>query len=509
MQKVAFLHYMTKIEKAGIALQQGDFRTAQQMYLDIINTQPALSPTIMGKAYYGLGFIAQQQHQWPQAIDYFQPACRLLGAQTAPLLGLANAFNHVFSEVDALTVLQHAHQRHPKDEHTLYALIQQLIILGELDQAVIHLPALLNAQNNALFAHAMSDALKLSAFNQTRLFNTEHISRCNGLIDSLSNQLSAETAMGHTENKNTLTTLHYVLAELAYQHHNMQEAMQHWQKANTLQLQLCHFRVKDMVPFFSSLVKIPKQISYLEKSSLVNEHTPIFIVGLPRTGSTLIESQLSQHPDIGSVGEVNYLSECVHWLCEQTQLPYPECIEHITDEMLQQARTLYYDAIAQHRLHSPLIINKLPANYQSIPIIIRLFPSANIIHCVRDKAMTALSIYRNNFAQNEPYFCDLPELATYMSHYETIMETYSTLYPDAIHTVSYEAFVTDKQVQIQHIYQYLGIVDKRVANDSERQTATSSVVKTLSAIQVRQPIYQSSTTLPEELLEYFRLFTAD
>ena len=515
---------MTLLEQAAQHLQTQQYNAAAQCYRQLLQAQPQ-----HGQAWYGLGYIAQAQQHWPDAITNFQQACQFLPQQPAPLLGLANAFNQVFSESDALTVLEYAQQQ-IDNEQINYALMQQYLIMGDITKAKAIISDLLSSRDDTLFAFVSLDAVKVDR----HLLVEQQIQRCRDLIriEAASEPATATTSINHSTkpsaNVTMLIRLHYTLGLVAKHHHDYVKAIHHWESANKLQSSLTDFSVTDMSSFFAALLAQDLAQDRAEtptsESAQTHKHkdvslalpidfTPIFIVGLPRTGSSMLDAQLcalandSNVTDatdaIASVGEVDYISRhCVSYLAEQTGEPYPLCMSLLTTAMIKEARQRYIDAIALHRLDADFIIDKLPANFQSLPVIFTLFPEAKVLHMRREQAATALSIYSNDFAQAEPYFCDLQQMQVYFGWYEQIIQHFESWYEDKIYSLTYEQFVNAPQSELHKICHYIGM--NPVQNSIKKEAVKPPhIIKTLSAVQARQPIYQSSSMVPEALLEYF------
>ncbi len=485
---------MTILEQAAQNIQQHNLTAAQQCYLQVLQAQPA-----NGKALYGLGYIAQLRQDWPTAIEYLQRACQFLPQQPAPLLGLANAFNQVFSETDALTVLEYAKQQCPADESIQYALTQQYLIMGDITAATSLLNNLLASSNPELFAFACLDAAKIN----TELLQPSHLAR-------------AQLLVAEQPQHSASIRLHYALGLIAKHCKQYEQAMFHWDAANALQFAECDFTVHDMASLFDSLLSVNASTSLSNENMGFHDSSlpfiPVFIVGLPRTGSSLLDKQLcdlsTKSQQISSVGEVDYVaSQCVQMIKQLTGYDYPECLEHMSNEVCHAARQRYVDAISQHRIKADFIIDKLPANFQSLPLIYRLFPEAKVLHLKRDLAATALSIYSNDFGAAEPYFCNLVQMQQYFEWYERIMKYFETVYSKNIYSLTYEQFINAPHEELKKISRFIGI-DQTYKTMEQEDVNRPHIIKTLSAAEARQPIYRSSSAIPDELAKYF-IFTGE
>ncbi len=286
--------------------------------------------------------------------------------------------------------------------------------------------------------------------------------------------------------------LHYGLGKAMADRSEYREAFEHWRHANELQLQACQFRVAQMQLFFeklkeefSSLQNRPSQVCQSGKL------TPIFLVGLPRSGSTLLEQMLSRHTKIETAGEVHYLADVlVRKLEELTKKAYPQDLRKIPQERILQLGESYISKLQSHHPQSNFIIDKLPANFQSIGLIRKAFPHAIIIHLTRHPVAVGLSIFRNYFLANEPYFCDLDEFAQYHKLYRELMEFWQSSSPDNYYEMSYESLVDSPKEQLFRLLDFCGLEWQDECLEFYKATGT---VNTLSVNQVRQPLYQTST----------------
>jgi tetratricopeptide (TPR) repeat protein len=272
------------------------------------------------------------------------------------------------------------------------------------------------------------------------------------------------------------------------------KAFQSWSNANKLQLDNCSFRVSQMKPFFKQLKTSFESIneSGTNQTDVVKRQqiTPIFIVGLPRTGSTLLEQMLNQHSEVGTIGESNAIASVIaSSISKITNQSFPGGLDKITPQQWQLLGDRYLEHLRQKCADKTFVINKLPANFQTIGVIKKALPQAIIIHLTRTPQAVALSVLRNYFSANEPYFCDLQEFIDYRKLYLDVMTFWKGYFGDSIIELNYEQLIFEQEATLKRVLQ---------ACDLPWQTRclefsnAKSQVKTLSDTQVRRPLYRSS-----------------
>ncbi len=218
---------------------------------------------------------------------------------------------------------------------------------------------------------------------------------------------------------------------------------------------------------------------------------PVFIVGMPRSGTTLTEQILASHPDVAGAGELRALGKVALGMREALGdlLPYPQCMGELTREVARSMTDQYLSALAEVDPNTARVTDKMPDNFAHLGLIAALFPRARIIHCRRDPRDTCLSIYCQNFVDFHPYFYDLGKLAQYYRLYRGWMAHWRRVLPIPMLEIDYEETVADQEGVSRRLLAYCGLDwDEGVLAFHETERA----VKTASVWQVRQPIYDRS-----------------
>jgi tetratricopeptide (TPR) repeat protein len=216
---------------------------------------------------------------------------------------------------------------------------------------------------------------------------------------------------------------------------------------------------------------------------------PIFVLGMPRSGTTLIEQIISSHSRITGAGELGFINDIVRRATEMTGQPFPSSIQALTDPQALELRNSYLDRLVDRFGHSQFIVDKNPLNFNLIGTIATLFPDAKIIYCRREPIDNCVSIFRLPFDDNQGYSHDLAALGDYYNQHNKLMSYWKSCYPKQILTVQYEDTVENLERQARRILEFVGAkFEQNVLNFFDN----ARIVMTPSASQVRQPIYKDS-----------------
>ncbi|WP_247687176.1 tetratricopeptide repeat-containing sulfotransferase family protein [Pseudoalteromonas luteoviolacea] len=465
------LNTMLLLDRATELLLENRLREAEFMFKQVLKQNPK-----NGKALFGLGRICMRLEQYDNAIYYLKRACEHLPKMLDPLYALADAFIAVGSPVDAKTVLEYALSvaRHNAQVH--YHLGQFYLDHGFIDNAYQVFQKGLECPSTGVSIFIIFELMQLAPTNEIPAL-MEKLTEFEGKYEHPKFQIIAYHAFA---------TAHQALGEY-------KEAFEFYDQANKLQLEQCEFKTADMVPFFNRLLETCNS-DFFDKpiDKVKSTFTPVFIVGLPRTGSTLLEQILTQHSQVGSIGESIIISDkIVPYLEMRTERDFPECIYETTTSMLDYCRSVYVDEVKKNRVQEEAVINKLPANFQNIGLIYKIFPNARFIHLTRDFRANAWSVYSNHFAENEPYFCSLTEFQLYADIEQQVMEHFSSHLNKSIFHVSYETLIDDPERTIQKLLNFIYLKYEPECMDFYK---SRSKVSTLSKTQVRQPIHSRSLT---------------
>lgn len=226
-----------------------------------------------------------------------------------------------------------------------------------------------------------------------------------------------------------------------------------------------------------------------------SSNAPIFIVGLPRSGSTLIEQILASHPDVEGTHELPDLGRVARsiGMHRDDRLAYPRVVPQLSDADLLEAGEDYLKRTERHREQkTPRFTDKLPNNFVHIGFLSLVLPNAKIINARRHPLDSCLGSFKQLFARGQPFTYDQFELAEFYLEYQRLMDHWHEVLPGKVLDVQYEHVVDDLETQVRRILEYCELP----WNDAcLRFYENERAVKTASSEQVRQPIYSSSKHL--------------
>jgi tetratricopeptide (TPR) repeat protein len=220
---------------------------------------------------------------------------------------------------------------------------------------------------------------------------------------------------------------------------------------------------------------------------------PIFVLGMPRSGSTLIEQILASHPQVHAAGEITTFETAVLNVLGslRKKTAYPEAIADLDEPSMRRIGQIYVSRLPPVPEGKTRVVDKLPGNLLAVGMIRMALPNARIVHTMRNPADTCISCYSKVFRDNMVgYSYDLGELGRYYRGYHDLMAHWRSVLPGgAMLDVQYEAVVDDLEGQARRLIAYCGLEwDERCLNFQNAQRP----VRTLSSAQVRQPLFRTS-----------------
>ena len=282
----------------------------------------------------------------------------------------------------------------------------------------------------------------------------------------------------------------FALAKVYENLGNQDELFKHLHEGNRLRKEDLNYSLDTSQNLSSTVRGQFRELPTIIEQSLSFEPStirPIFIVGMPRSGTTLVEQIISSHNAVFGAGELTTLPTVIG----------PIARDHLTqntnlsDSNFLSIRQQYLDALSRFDVPENVITDKLPLNFQYIGFILMAFPEAKIVHLKRDARATCWSIYKCHFKNKGNGFSyNLDDLAGFYGLYVEMMDFWHQLFPDKIYDLCYEDLTTNQEEETRNLLQYCELDwDKSCLNFHKNKRG----VKTASSLQVREKMYQGSS----------------
>jgi len=456
----------------NVRLQQGNLPAAIDAYLQAIRLTPdnACVHNNLGVAWLKQGNLIEAEKSFREAIrvqsDY---------AEACSNLGITLKNQGKLEEAEA--ALKQALTMNPDDAGSHNNLGNILMSLGKLKEAGESYSRALQIRPDYTEAfRSLSNLKRYSEIDGETL-------RMEGLFHSL--DISQEQQMH----------LGFALGKIYEDVEDHEKSFAYIMQANHLFRSSYNYDLAEDKAFFDLVTNIFDQSFMQQHQDCGNkDQTPIFIVGMPRSGTSLVEQILASHPQVYGAGELLYLKQVILRACgEVPGYNFLKNIESFRHDDFTSLGNAYLEKMRSHSASAKYITDKLPHNFFYLGMIKIILPHAKIIHCQREPLDNCLSIYKKYFSDNQRYAYNLEELGKYYRFYQALMEHWHhTLPANSIYDIKYEALVADQENQTKALLKHCGLPwDDHCLSFHK----TNREVKTASAAQVRQPVHQRSVHL--------------
>lgn len=235
----------------------------------------------------------------------------------------------------------------------------------------------------------------------------------------------------------------------------------------------------------------------------VSDHLPIFVLGMPRSGTTLTEQILASHPSVHGAGELKKIPQIGQDLSNEGS--WPDNLSQLDHSLATTLATSYIKTLKGIAPNAMRVVDKLPTNFLYVGLIRTLMPSASIVHMRRNPLDTCVSNYFQNFGEAAPHNHDLGDLGHYYRQYVRLMAHWEAVFPGSIFHLDYEQLVDEQEATSRKLIDWCGLEWDDRCMDFH---TTDRTVQTASYLQVRRPIYGDSVTRWRHYEQYLRPLTS-
>ena len=287
--------------------------------------------------------------------------------------------------------------------------------------------------------------------------------------------------------------MHFALGKAHEDTKNFSKSFSHYELGNTMKLSQTKFSMKDFISDCNNQKEVCTKDLMQTKSGWGNDsNEPIFILGLPRVGSTLVEQILSSHSMVEGTHELPNILSTAHKLnqrkIQDINSRYPDILLSLSSPQLQMIGDQYIADAKIFRSGKDFFIDKMPNNFRHIGLIKLILPNAKIIDIRRNSMSACFSCYKQLFAEGQEFTYSLENLASYYNAYVDLMDHWNKVLPGQILSLNYEDLVNDFDPSVRRILDYCKLPFEEACLEFYKSKRS---VKTPSAEQVRQPIYKS------------------
>ncbi len=451
-----------------VTLKRNDDAVAHFRHACALSPDFAFAHNNLGNALVALG-----KHQ--EAVASYRAAFGINPAFAEAYANMGSALAELHHPEDALPFFERALALNPHLPGTHNSRGQAFVALGHLPDARDSFIRAISLQpDRAEYYHGLASCTRLSE-------DDPHFRAMQALAESL-------PSMDETEQ----TQLHFALAKAYENQKRYEQAFTHFLAGNASRRRRMDYdetavleRMRRFEPAFD------REMMRRAPSRGDRPDVPIFIVGMPRSGSTLVEQVLASHRDVFGGGELMHFPDEALMLEREDSAALRQVVASMSDEDFAALGARYRKKLQALAPGAPRITDKLPSNCHYLGLIRMALPDARIIHTRRDPVDTCLSCFAQTFSAGLAFTNDLGDLGRYYRSYAEMMAHWRRVLPEgAMLEVQYEDLVADFEPQVRRILEYCDLEwDPRCLDFHE----TRRPVNTASAAQVRQPIYQRSS----------------
>lgn len=461
-----------------IVIAMGKKKSAVRFFRKAVVGQPhnALFNYNLGDAL----FIAKAVEE---AISYLEIAIRLNPDMYNGLCSLGRAYRACGKVAEGIPYLRRAVELRPEDPVGLLELAYSLVAVGKPEQA------------HQLFA-AAAEAPSVGPHAIVGLATSRKQSKESNDLAKVQGQLA--TAKSESDRR----LLNFAAARIHLELGQYAEAFEYFAASKERS-------AGSSVEIFKETVS--RSIELFDRDLLQrfagwgdNSKVPVFIVGMPRSGTSLIEQIIASHPLAYGAGEVPYLGDVISkqfGKIADDPKGFSKKVKALTREEAFRAGNSYLESLRWHSDTAVRISDKMPHNFRHIGLLSALLPNAHVIHCRRDPIDNCVSIYTQLFNEKHDYGARLQGLGQYYRAYDWLMAHWRKVLPITIHEVRYEDMIADQEGESRKLIEFIGLPWDPACLEFYK---SARGVTTPSQLQVRQPIYSSSVKRWKAFEPYIR-----
>ena len=449
-----------------LAFKTKDYEIAERLFLKVLQLDPSFS-----LAWDNLAKLYRIQNKLLKSIPAFENLIKLDPRNFEALVSLGTVFIKLSKYHEGIQLYEKSLKIKPENPRVYLSLGHALKTIGERKKSEA-------AYQNAIKYFSLSGEAYWSLANlKTYEFSDKEI-------------INMESSLTKNIHPNELTQMHFALGKAYESKRQFDKSFEHYAEGNWQQRKQISYNAEDYKISIDELIDFfDKNKNLYNAKAQSNFDDPIFILGLPRSGSTMIEQILSSHSLIEGTQELpNILTISRDIKLIDQKKGYPNNLLGLDQSSFDDLGKKYIDETKWARSSTPYFIDKMPNNFVHIGLIKLILPKAKIIDARRNPMDTCFSCFKQYFAKGQHFTYDLDDIARYYKDYVRLMDYWKQLFPEEIFTINYEQVIDNPNDRIRDLLEFCNV---KFEDSCINFHKSKRPVKTASSEQVRQPMYKT------------------
>ena len=465
-----FPNYQAVYNVLGLCLQsQKKFSEAIKYYKIAIQNNPNFFIAInnLGLTYHDMGDLKNAQ-------SYYERAIEINPKFTHPICNLGNIKKELNNFEEAIKYYQLALSINDKQHIIHHNLGMAYQALGKFKDSKKHFELALKI--NPKFTRAdrsLSMSLKYD-------INNSH-------LKSMENKIKDQSL-----NNFQKIELYFALGKAYEDIKNYKKSFENYKLGNEIKRDNIKYQINDDVKLFENIKSSFSNINFQNLDNIgIKSNKMIFILGMPRSGTTLVEQIIANHKNVYGAGELKDLTDIIRKnFLVNDKIKFPEKFNIEDQDFINNMGTKYIENLDRYNTNKNCITDKAPLNFRWIGLIKLILPKSKIIHCTRDPKDNCLSLFKNIFVGGQLHYCyTLEETGGYYKLYQDLMKFWKQLLPDFIYDISYEKLVENQESESRKLLDFCNLNwDNKCLTFYKNKRG----IITASFAQARKPIYKNS-----------------
>jgi tetratricopeptide (TPR) repeat protein len=449
-----------------LAFKTKDYEIAERLFLKVLKLDPSFS-----LAWDNLAKLYRIQNKLLKSIPAFENLIKLDPSNFEALVSLGTIYIKLSKYHEGIKLYEESLKIKPENPRVYLSLGHALKTIGERKKSEAAY------QNTIKYFPSSGEAYWSLANLKTYEFSDKEIA-------------NMELSLKRNMHQHELIQMHFALGKAYESNRQFDKSFKHYMDGNWQQRKQVIYNAEDYKISIDEIINFfENNNNILDLKAEAGSDEPIFILGLPRSGSTLIEQILASHSLIEGTQElpnIMAISRDIKLIDQKNG--YPDNLLKLNQSSFDELGKKYIDETKWARSSKPFFIDKMPNNFFHIGLIKLILPKAKIIDARRNPMDACFSCFKQYFAKGQHFTYDLDDIARYYKDYVRLMDYWNKLFPDEIFTIQYEQIIENPNDRISDLLEFCNV---KFEDNCLNFHKSKRAVKTASSEQVRQPMYKT------------------